>query len=326
MNMRAQVGTGRWAVATVAALLLAALPAFADGQRAVWNAAGESSPAPWLVPPGSAGTALLPSLVQFGILPPADPPAMAVTVFFAESQGSALRAKWTTARSSVILSNNLFEGIGMENRRSLLIPSSLLDAPGTLTFEDPAGRVDLRSAVFEWTSSQRVWIAPGAEDSAMITGDLKVLDFDSATGGAFRPPEDRWSRGVLRAALYDQPVRIEPRTAFEFQIDSVPSRLRLEALLAGLPPEAVTRVFINGTYAGVLHVDVPTLADPGYRADHRFVGWRKAAALLPHGLLAPGTNRLWFEWDAASPPPFIGVREIALELDFPSAPAQPQSP
>jgi hypothetical protein len=325
MSMRTQNGSRQRATVGAAVLLLAALAAFAEDQRAVWDAAGDSSPAPWLVSPGSAGAALLPNLVQFGLLPPADPPAIAVTVFFSEAQGSALRAKWTTAKRSVILSNNLFEGIGMENRRSLLIPASLLDAPGTLTFEDPSGHVDLRRVVFEWTSSQRVWIAPGAEDSALITGDLKVLDFDSATGAAFRAPEDRWSRGVLRAALYDQPVRIEPRTAFEFQIDTVPSRLRLEALLAGLPPEAVTRVFINGTYAGVLHVEVPPLADPGY-GNGRFVGWRKAAALLPPALLAKGPNRIWFEWDAASPPAFIGVREISLELDYPSQAAQPQSP
>lgn len=306
---------------SVVVLAAGLLPARSQPERTTWEAGGgpPSPPAPWLLVPGDPGSIVQPNLIQFGIVPPADPPALAVTILFSESRGSALRVTWTTARGvSTTLANNLFEGIGIDNRRTLLIPASLLDAPGALTFEDPHGQVVLIGAVFEWVPTRRLWVAPGAEEAAFVTGELDVLDIQSVIGGPAAPAPDRWSGRILRGALYDQPVQLPPNTAFEFELDASPSRLRLETLVAGLPPDAVVRVYLNGTYAGPLQVEIPTLSDPGYRGP-AFIGWRKAAALPAPHLLAPGINRIWFDWDTSgSPkPPFLGIKDPTLEIEYP---------
>lgn len=307
---------------TVAAAMLicGALPAWSQPDRTTWVPGGAppSPPVSWLLAPGDPGSVVLPNLVQFGIIPAPDPPALAITVLFSEAKGSALRASWTTAKGvSTTLANNLFEGIGMDNRRTLLIPASLLDAPGALTFEDPRGDVHLLGAIFEWVPTRRLWVAPGAEDAAFVTGERDVLDIQSVTGGPAAAPADQWSGQILRGALYDEPVQLPPQTAFEFELEKTPSRLRLEALVAGLPPDAVARVYINGSYAGPLQIEIPTLTDPGYR-DSKFIGWRKATALPAAHLLAPGINRIWFDWDTAAPPkpPFLGIKDPILEIEY----------
>lgn len=275
-------------------------------------------PAPWLLSPGDPGSVELPSLVQFGIIPPADPPALAITVLFFETKGTALRASWTTAKGvTTILSNDLFEGIGMENRRTMLIPASLLDAPGALTFENPGGDVQLMGAIFEWVPLKRLWVAPGAEEAAFVTGEFDVLDIQSVIGGPAASPPDRWSGKIMKGLLYDEPVQLQPHTAFEFELEKVPSRLRLEALVAGLPPDAIAKIYLNGAYAGPLQIDIPTLSDPGYKGG-TFIGWRKAAGLPAAHLLTPGINRIWFDWDTGSSqkPAFLGIKNPQLEIDY----------
>lgn len=290
-------------------------------ERTIWEAASASaSPAaPWLLVPGDPGSIIQPNLIQFGVVPPADPPALAVTILFSENRGSALRVTWTTAKGvSTTLANDLFEGIGIANRRTLLIPAPLLDAPGALTLEDPGGQVHLIAAIFEWVPTRRLWVAPGAEDAAFVTAENAVLDIQDVTGGLAAPPADRWSGQILRGALYDQPVQLPPNTAFEFELERAPSRLRLEALVAGLPPDAIARVYLNGAYAGPLQIEIPTLSDPGYHGD-AFIGWRKAAALPAPHLLAPGLNRIWFDWDTSgsAKPPFLGIKDPILEIEYP---------
>lgn len=301
-------------------LLCGSLPAWSQPDRTTWEpgSASPSPPAPWLLAPGDPGSVVLPNLVQFGIIPPPDPPALAITVLFSEAKGSALRASWTTARGvATTLANNMFEGIGMDNRRTLLIPSSLLDAPGALTFEDPKGDVHLICAIFEWVPTRRLWVAPGAEDAAFVTSERNVLDIQSVTGGPAATPPDQWSGQILRGALYDQPVQLPPQTAFEFELEKTPDRLRLETLVAGLPPDGVVRVYLNGSYAGPLQVEIPTLADPGFKGAN-FIGWRKATALPAAHLLAPGINRIWFDWDTSSTPKpaFLGIKDPTLEIQY----------
>lgn len=299
-----------------------ALCAQPEPSRTTWEVGSSPvPPAPWLLVPGDPGSVVLPSLVQFGIIPPSDPPALAITVLFSETKGTALRASWTTAKGvTTILSNDLFEGIGIYNRRTILIPASLLDAPGALTFEDPGGDVRLMGAIFEWVPLRRLWVAPGAEDAAFVTGELDVLDIQSVIGGPPASTPDKWSGQILRGQLYDQPVQLAPETAFEFEIEKAPFRLRLEALVAGLPPDAVARIYLNGSYAGPLQIDIPTLSDPGYRHG-TFVGWRKATGLPAPHLLMPGINRIWFDWDTggSTKPGVIGIKNPTLEFDYSGA-------
>ncbi|MCC6355897.1 MAG: hypothetical protein IT577_18575 [Verrucomicrobiae bacterium] len=307
-------------LAAAAMMICGAPPSWSQADRTVWEPGGAplAPPVPWLLAPGDPGSVVLPNLVQFGVIPPADPPALAITVLFSEARGAGLRATWTTANGvSTILANDLFEGIGIDNRRTLLIPASLLDAPGALTFEDPRGDVHLLGAIFEWTPTRRLWVAPGAEDAAFVTSEREVIDIQRITGGPAAAPPDRWSGRVFRGALYDEPVQLPPQTAFEFELEKSPARFRLETLVAGLPPDAVVRVYLNGSYAGPLQVDIPSLTDPGYRGP-QFIGWRKATALPAAHLLAPGINRIWFDWDTPSPqkPPFLGIKEPILEIEY----------
>lgn len=305
-----------------AMLVCGALPAWSQVVRSTWESGSlPSPPAPWLLVPGDPGTVALPNLVQFGIIPPSDPPSLAVTVLFSETRGTALRASWTTAKGvTTTLSNDLFEGIGMDNRRTLLIPAALLDAPGALTFEDPNGTIHLISAIFEWVPARTIWVAPGAADAAFVTSEHDVLDIQSLVGGPSDSPPDHWSGQILRGCLYDQPVQLPPQTAFEFNLEKTPSRLRLEALVSGLPPDAVARVFLNGSYAGPLQIEIPPLTDPGYKAG-AFIGWRKAASLPAPHLLVPGLNRIWFDWDTGgSPKPaYLGIKDPILEIDYSGA-------
>src|SRR5580698_3945969 len=59
--------------------------------------------------------------ISFPINPPPGDSDLAVTVYFTETAGGFLRVYWAGVGDNGMLSDNLFEGIGIPNQRTLLI-------------------------------------------------------------------------------------------------------------------------------------------------------------------------------------------------------------
>jgi len=265
--------------------------------------------------------------LQIPLSPTRDATNLALTLWFDEPAGGFLRVLWVTASSQTTLCQNLYEGTGLPNRRTLLLTPEQLTEPGVLTVQASGASLPITRLRWEWLEPTATLAALDAPVPEVILGEGQTPAADELLGDPYLPLEDAWRNEVITASLTDRVERIESGTGFIAPLELAPEQARLEMVLAGLPASGSVRLRVNGADAGALAVELPDLADPSYRyaAAGRWIysGWRKATAAIPATLLHSGDNLIELIWIDPQETP-LALKDLLLQLRYPStaSPAQ----
>lgn len=274
----------------------------------------------------------LPTLA-FDVSPPLAGLEVLVTITFSESEGGFLRLLWTSQDGQPIaLSENFQEGIGMANRRSILIPKELLQSPGRLTIMSDSADLKVAAVRWDWLQPQTFSVASGpAQRWRLIDATGHGRSYTAISGDPPGPSPDQVQNDIITAPILQKPERIEIPTEFSASLTTLPSLARLDGYLTGVPLGVPVRIWINGQDAGYLSIIVPDLADPGYQASATgsasYIGWRHATAWIDTTRLIVGENKIQFEplWNDQGIRP-IALKELCLQLNYGTIQASPSSP
>jgi len=306
-------------------LMLAPLSARADTPDWTWDPAHPAAVPSWIQvvnPPADSTSSL--ATQQFKINPPDAAAELVVTICYGEVEGGFLRVSWQSDSTAVWLSENLYEGVALPNRRALRIPLSVLHTDGLLTLQASQADLKVSKILFSWVTPRAVLVDSALGPVVAVDRFGAALHEQDLNGEVpSEVDDDIWNGNVVTAPLSLAPVRIENGVGFEFELEKAPQQSRLVVQVEGLPMESSLYVWLNGKPAGVVEMAVPSLSDPGYYTNAagvmEYAGWRQGSVLVPAQLLQPGTNQLQFSW-TASPDPALAVKDLKLELFYPPAP------
>ncbi len=273
---------------------------------------------------------------------PVDPDAqLLVTVYFQEKEGGFLRITWTGPDGAHLLSDNFYEGIGMNNQRSLLIPSAMVQDKGTLTFQCGDVTLGIQRIKLEWLENKTSLVSPEVTDLLVTPATLPTQSVRNLDGWPQTVDPGAWHDKIVTVPLADQPQRVEEGVEFSVQLDSVPNSGRVSLKEAGLPWGKRLVVWINQKRAGTITPGVPTLEDQGYppgKSD-AYVGWRDGSIFLPAANFLVGINTVQFSMEddgsAASTDPAnpdantlhpLAIKNLVVQFDYPPAAPSTVSP
>ncbi len=262
---------------------------------------------------------------RYEVTPPHNDAALVVTFYFDESRAGYLRVLWGQWPSEATLIQNLFEGVGVPNQRTLILTPEQLARPGILTVLSGAAESSMLDARFRWVDSYLLWSDDPAAPALWLEGtgafseqEIHALPLPVAT--------DSFHGTLSRAVLAAQPVRIEHGTVFAFEFQSPPAHTRLSGEFIGLPLDADVEIWVNGHLVRHLPLASPALDDPGWQTrpdgSTTYAGWRTASVLIPPDVFQPGENRVLFHWPAAEDRPYApyfhpaAVKNLILECAF----------
>ena len=302
--------------------------------------ASQATPS-WLghptTPAGTFATLDLP------ITPPDGSPSLLVTVFYQEKAGGFLRIGWIDGSSlpatasdlpgpgevgaSSILCDNFYEGIGMSNQRSLLVPADTLRQGGTLHFQTGDSALGISRIKLEWLEPSTGLTSPAITDVLVTPANGRTQPAAELAGQPAGQADPAWKDQIVNVPITDVPVRIEQGVDFTVHTGGAPALARVELKETGLPWGQHLVVWINNARAGVIHPATPPLDDPGYAgASAPYVGWRAGTFFVPAGSLAAGDNVLQFSAEpddaaaAVSTPALpvpLALKDVSLQLDYP---------
>jgi len=264
------------------------------------------------------------------ILPPGDAGEdLAVTVYFSEPADGFLRVLWATASKQITLAHNLYQGVAVPHRQTLLLPASLLTQAGVLTLQNDGLETTVYQIRFDRVYRDEVSVTQGAKIPDLIMGHGVSVDANELNAVPYRPVADRWAEDVINAAVTDRIERIEGGLDFVVPLVEEPLQARIVVRVAGLPFTGGLDLWINGAFVTTLAVDVPELNDPGYYHDGEgtwhYAGWRKAAAAVPAALLPEGDNVFHFAPSGVLPGEPVAIQDFILQLRYP-VPQPPPAP
>lgn len=286
----------------------------------LWSTGVSDTPPPWIrqLPPQAA----MLGETRFQIaMPPREELALAVTLFYQEQEGGFLRVLWGAAGVETALTMNLYEGIGLESRRTILLHPVQGAATANLILQsfDPSTRVS--KIYFQWIQPTTVYQPTDENPIVLIDEYGDTFRREEAEGWPEPLPQDTWKNGVTIAPLIERPERIEDGVAFLFELVQLPELARVELEISGLPPEWPCELWLNGLPAALLNIEVPSLTDPGYRRETStglpiWTGWRKGSVLIPAELLQVGENEIILDFASSNltyqlP---VAVKNLNLEL------------
>ncbi len=305
----------------LACLLLAPCAGAADGGSFTlyWPTdAGREMPS-WLGAPEITES----SLGTLGIpIQPESDAALAVTVYFVEPADGFLRVLWVTPEQETMVSANLCEGVGGAHQRTVYLSQALLKSAGSLVLQASADAVPVFAVRFEWMKSQTLLVAEGGDEPSVSLSGGRLFDNREIAGTAYLPPSGGWNEDVVTTALSDRVESIVEGAEFIVALDAVPDQARLEMRIAGADLQQPVLVWVNGTYAGYLQIEVPDLSDEGYYLDgsgsDRFAGWRKAGVFLVRGLWRIGDNSVQLG-HLVAPAAAPSAKDMLLQLRYSGA-------
>jgi hypothetical protein len=232
------------------------------------------------------------------ILTPDTSASLLVTTYFQEKDGGFLRVIWKGTQGAVVLADNLYEGIGLTNQRSVLIPSAMLVGDGTLEFQSSDSALSVAKIRLEWLVGKVGLVSPEVNDVTVTAADGETQMSQDLTGQTPPVQKAMWQDQVVSVPLTDAPVRIEAGVDFSVDIDKVPGTARVSLKEAGLALGQHLVAWVNGQRAGVISPNVPDLLDDGYSSDtagvSSYSGWRDGSFYVPVALLQSGTNSVAF--------------------------------
>jgi len=289
----------------------------------LWTASGNREAPDWIrqLPPHAS----MIGETRFEIVNPQRPDlALAVTVFFQEQSGGFLRVLWGKKGVQQAMTLNLYEGVEMENRRTLLLKPDPDAVSCELTLQSFHAETGIQRAYFQWIEPTEVYQPASADPIVLIDEYGDLFRERDAAGWPAALPKDEWEGEVTIAPLTERPERIEGGVAYLFELVEEPDLARIAVEVAGLPPGDVCRLWLNGVEVGLLQPEVPSLTDPGYEKNAQtgewsWTGWRGASLILPPDLLVTGENELILEVPAdengvRAP---VAVKDLILELNYP---------
>ncbi|MHA3773882.1 hypothetical protein ACXR0O_20295 [Verrucomicrobiota bacterium sgz303538] len=138
--------------------------------------------------------------------------------------------------------------------------------------------------------------------------------------------DDQYLYGRVRATLEAGTVKLEPGTGmdgllWELQLDAPPLMALLTFEVLGVDTTFPPELIANDHLLGVVNVQLPDLADPGFRGDvrpleremrFRYTGWLRCQKLIPVSVLNSGLNQLQLRLNRASGP--LAVRAVEIQL------------
>jgi hypothetical protein len=305
-----------------------------------------------ITPAGTFATLDLP------ITPPDATASLLVTVFYQEKSGGFLRISWNSGSPlpatdgdlpgpgevgvSSVLCDNFYEGIGMGNQRSLLVPADTLQQGGSLHFQTGDSALGISRIKLEWLENATGLTSPAITDVLVTSADGRTQPAADLAGAPALAVDPAWKDQIVNVPITDVPVRVEQGVDFTVHLGGTPATARLVVKEAGLPWGQHLVVWLNNLRAGVIYPATPALDDPGYAAGQDvYVGWREGTFFVPVANLMAGDNVLQFssESDTAAPataeaPPVapapLALKDLNLQLDYPpgtlgtsSAPSAP---
>ena len=262
-----------------------------------------SEPLPiWLGAPQTLLTTF--AMLNLPVQPPNPDASLLVTVYFQEKQGGFLRVVWQGAQTAQALTDNLYEGIGMDNQRSLLISPQTLAGGGNLNFQCGDTVLGIQRIKLEWLATQSGLVSPQIQDLLVTPETGPTQPGHALTGQPVPPDPAAWKGQVVSVPMTDCPQRIEQGVEFSIQLDAIPALGKISLKEAGLPLSKHLIVWINQKRAGTITPVVPDLLDPGFLADvspDTYVGWRDGSFMVPVSLLQAGVNTVQFSTEEEIP-------------------------
>ena len=283
----------------------------------------------WLGHPATPASTF--ATLNLPITPPDPQASLVVTLYFAEKQDGFLRASWTGAQAAEVLSENLYEGIGMQNQRSLLILPNTMDGAGTLSFQSSSDTLGVERIKLEWVENQPSLVSPHIQDT-LVTPESgatqKTRDLNGQVNGA---EPFTWKKNVVSVLITDTPKRIESGVEFSADMEQAPQAARISLKEDGLSFGQRIVVWINQQRAGTITPTVPDLTDEGFGADANspstYVGWRDGSLFVPVSLLKVGVNAVQFSAESddyvsisqpagTNDPAPLALKNVVLQLDY----------
>jgi len=248
--------------------------------------------------------------------------ALAATLFYEEQTGGFLRVFWGAAGSQTAMTLNLYEGVGMSNRRTILLKMDSISAQSYLTLQSFNVTTGIEKIHFQWIEPTTVFQSASADPIVLIDQFGDVFHEEEAKGGYEPIPRDEWRDQVVIAPLIFEPTRIEDGVAFQFELVEAPKIARLVTEISGLAPDRSCEVWLNGVFVGILQTPVPSLLDPGYDYDEllenwSWTGWRKGSLLLKSDSFQNGLNEVIIHQpslEAESSP--IALKNLKIEFRY----------
>lgn len=302
--------------------------------------ANAATPA-WLGHPVTPATTF--ATLDLPVVPPDADASLLVTVFFQEKNGGFLRISWENgaastgdalpgpgeAALSAVLCDNFYEGIGMRNQRSLLVPAATMRQPGQLVFQCGDSTLGISRIRLEWLQNSAGLSSPTITDLLVTPASGKTQLASDLAGQPPAATDAAWHDRIVDVPVTTAPLRIEQGVDFTVQMDGIPARARLSLKEAGLPWGDHLVVWLNNRRAGIVLPETPKLGDAGYPDEKGspYIGWREGTFYVPNGSLTAGDNTLQFSAEpdtssgtpsdssAASAP--LAVKDVTLELDYP---------
>ncbi|MCS7064008.1 MAG: hypothetical protein NZM04_08225 [Methylacidiphilales bacterium] len=253
--------------------------------------------------------------------------ALFITVFFRDRANGYLKASWETdAGQNYLLSENLFEGTGVPNQRSFLISSDRITNTNTLIFEAQENIDALIKVQFQWVSAETIHIIPEEHPSEpkllLVDSNNKTYSQHDLSGEPQQPTVDYWQGRVINAAVIETYARIDEGVRFFVTLEKQPLHARIQTQIIG--PALLDRigVWVNDQYAGILNIEVPSLATSGiFERPNRqayFAGWRQGTIYIDPKLLDSGENSILFEIRRRDPRDIfpIHIKDFYLQLAY----------
>ena len=290
-------------------------------------------------PAGAFATVYLP------LTPPEAANALLVTLTFQEKEGGFLRLAWKNGTGEQELSANLFQGTGMANQRSILIPANVIGSSGTLIIQCGDATLDVQKVDLQWLENRSSLVSLEWPDQVVVSRLGKATPASTLDGDPAGLGSPQLDGNLVTVPVVSTPQRIENGVAFSVQMDGVPRAARIFLQESGLPWNQHLVVWVNEKRAGTITPDAPDLDDPGYSttgdAGQAYVGWRNGSIYVPVSLFKIGNNILEFSaenedpdaadtsGDAAAGQP-LAVNQVMGQFDYstpaPATPAVPAAP
>jgi hypothetical protein len=252
----------------------------------------EATPA-WLGHPEIPQTTF--ATLDLPIMPPDEDASLLVTVYFQEQEGGFLRVTWQGGGSAQMLSNNFYEGIGMDNQRSLLITPGTMSGAGMLCFQSGGTTLGIQRIKLEWLGNKSGLVSPLIDDLLVTPALGPTVPGQSLNGQPPQTGDTEWQGQLISVPITQLPQRIEQGVEFSVELDTVPVAGRIALQENGLAWGSRLAVWINQQRAGTITPEVPDLGDAGYLSGTTpYVGWRNGTFHVPASLLKVGVNTIQF--------------------------------
>jgi hypothetical protein len=255
------------------------LPAKANLATPVWMGHPET-------PAGNFASLNLPLTV------PESGDSLLVTIFFQEKEGGFLRITWIGTAGEQVLSSNFYEGVGMNNQRTLLIPADVVAGSGTLCLQCGDTVLDVQRMHLEWLENRTALVSSEQPDQEVVSRLGKASGASSLDGQPPAADSASLEGSLVTVPIAVAPQRIEQGVEFNLQIDGVPKAARISFAESGLAWGQHLVLWINQQRGGIITPSVPDLRDAGFLSDptQPYVGWRDGSIYMPVTLLKTGLN------------------------------------